>query len=649
MFILHKPEEILLIAKNIKNITFLKLKYNNKKTLYMKKLIFFCDSKFIISKIKHPSYERFIIMGNNCYSYNLSLFLGFDKLFFANSMYVMQVVHVKYNYGYDYKVEYVIVKNKNSFFKEEEKNGSITHLLPKIVLEYNIDNLHSFVLKNYFVKYKAYIFDIIKKIEYNVFHYKKKIDLITLSNDIACSLQSEDKFNIGFYGKPIISYSNSDLVTDHLVLDYFFIITKSKLISSDLTLESLNYVMKDKAIELYSINFYDIYVLHGESSIILIDEIKKIIHYQYKQKEIKTLSDKELVSMAILSNIKAIVKKQKSIKNFGGNFIDLLDWKYFYNENIEVEYYEQNSKTIEKGIEIRFYFFIKVNIVLYDINSKYFYKFSALHLNHRVKISLKQSHNMNESYYCADNQFKNSVYVLGDINWFRINPLFLFFIVGEELASDLYDLIDRYIYRYLDIRKIDLQTFYFTVGPFYGPVWINLFLKDLNIDFPSLLKHNKDILEVEKDDDTYYMFNLKLLYYNHHKVNIQKTVSSDYQKITLIFKRKWENMQEELVKVGDNGHFIVEFYSENNVFVNTFYELVDVSKKHFEMDVSFAISKSYLSQIKCKKVCLEKIEGWFYVSNNYTDACSIDIANKQRTILETNFMCIHKKHEVYFY
>ncbi|MEM5878029.1 MAG: hypothetical protein QXF12_04075, partial [Candidatus Aenigmatarchaeota archaeon] len=163
------------MAKNIQNpsgsLTILIDEYKNKDITIIKRFTFFYDydeiMRYLISYGNDISYEngnKFIIIGNNCYSKKIKLFFGFDKLFSINySSYILSMIY----YGNDFSLNYIVISSIPHIYLKESNEEITKSLFDGFSSKIKASNM----LKKYFTNYNRYLMYIYNealKQDYNI-------------------------------------------------------------------------------------------------------------------------------------------------------------------------------------------------------------------------------------------------------------------------------------------------------------------------------------------------------------------------------------------------------------------------------------------------------------------------------------------------
>ncbi|MEM5878449.1 MAG: hypothetical protein QXF12_06255, partial [Candidatus Aenigmatarchaeota archaeon] len=460
--------------------------------------------------------------------------------------------------------------------------------------------------------------------------------------DFLCSKHNENAWN-NFY---VID----NIVFFELNLNYVFFVTQNRTVSSFFTINTILYEMRlDKKV--LPLDFITLYVLENENSIIVIDRLDENYFVSKLEQGVSIIQDKDFINMNIFKNVQLFKSKKEdantNIQIVESNFTDKNEWSYFYLENKD----KQESLTLtSKEITLSLYLLAKTNIIVYDVEYRSYQKFDILYLD--AKFSLKGMKEVDATFYKrydAGHYLSETIYALKDIQCVGISSTLLVFILGDDLINKFHELMNKYIYNNEDLNIKEYfseKEFYILTSPFYGPFRIIFDLTGLYISLSKLLELSEYVVEVEKDGNSYYLFSLNILDYDH-EVKIRKSGfkgnNNEDSQLLLDFERSYATGKNRKNK----EYFSMSIYSKSKYKIGKLLKFIDTDTDSFFLEISFFISKTEWLQLKekCENIYLKSIEGLFYLSNKY-GAAGLD--DSDRKIQEMMVMCAYGDHKIYF-
>lgn len=634
MLLFHKPGKIMIIKNNY-IASFLLSNYKN---LFFKKFIFWEDydllNKLIENHVKqyiksNKANFDFILLGDHAYTKRNNLFFHFyfnyynirnDAIDNHYLLYGLLTSNGEYN-----KIALVKVENR---YSEDESllyfhfESPIKNIRTTLFDNINTNNNQSSNVKQYFINYNKTIKLIMQKIKKgdnkssnknkNVYLYSFTDDSIKEGYNKFLNMICDNTDNhYDFSSEPVLY---DKLYKVYYPQQYIFLVKNRMVFSfSDL----------DKKI----INIKKFFILDDNKNIFIFDDLAAIskVLDSIDTFSYDLVTDKELLS--IYKYKQALDKINSSTNNVDKDIV------YHNKDNwLVFSIFEQiENRYIEFRKEVNILLFKSVDGFFYNTQNKVYKKFSGLLIDFEFALVLEE-----EEHYLYVNDPKFDYILLSHGYYYHKAPSNLVnLILDEDIIGEINRFVKDNLFskpfsvdvsEYLDMEIRDILSEYRDI--FIGPHKVTIELSNLKIKADYLL-NNKfvDIIEIKKQDTIYYLFSVV---FKDDAIITKKETSNNI----VIYQVKIHEEDFIYIKVQTNK--IKDFYliDENN-------EIGEA----FKLRLSFALSKELWKEIKCRKISLSKIEGYFYIHNQYQYSYKQHIG-WDTYIVFLDFICTWQEHKV---
>ncbi|MEM5877564.1 MAG: hypothetical protein QXF12_01665 [Candidatus Aenigmatarchaeota archaeon] len=635
MLLLHKPGKII-ITKNNYIASFLLSNYKN---LFFKKFIFWEDykvlNKLIESYVKQYRESTnanfdFILLGDHSYTKRHNLFFHFYFNYYSIRndiidnhylVYGLLILNGEYN-----KIALVQVENR---YLEDESGFYFHFERPLKTIEttlfdnINTNNNQSRNVKQYFINYNKTIKLIMQSMKKdnnksrnknkNIYLYSFTDDSIREGYDKFLNMICDNTNNYHDFSSEPVLYDRFYKV--YYPQQYIFLV-KNRMVFS---FNDLNKTI---------INIKKFFILDDSRNIFIFDDlaaISKVLAFD-DTFSYDLVTDKELLS---IYNYKQVWNEINSNKNnVDKNIVyhNKDNWLIFsIFEKIENRYVEFRK-------EVKILYFKSVNGFFYNAQNKVYKKFSGLLIDFEFALVLEE-----DEHYLYVNEPKFEYILLSHGYYYHKAPSNLLnLILDEDIIGEINRFVKDNLFskpfsvdvsEYLDTEISDILSEYRDI--FIGPHKITIDLSNLKITADYLLNNTfVDMIEIEKQNMIYYLFSV--IFKNDAIITKKETGNNIviYQVKTyeedLIYIKVQTNKTEDFYMIGENGAD-----SETG--------------ETFTLRLSFALSKELWEEIKCGNISLNKIEGYFYIHNQYQYSYEQHISwDTYRVFLD--FICTWQEH-----
>lgn len=528
--------------------------------------------------------DKFILLGKHGYSKKLNLLLGFDYYIQSEPSYYFQVIILG---DTSEKSELVFIDNYYRISKEYfdlflEYESHKKKLLDSI----HVNNKNN--IKIYFENYSKLLEEVSNNSKYQTYQYKyefsysKVLEYYQSYQNMLC--EQNEALNKKHYSDFLLNISLPDNYYSHFRIFYenqYAIITKERICTSFISIKENSYHIAFSRREPVLSKKYEqkkMYILCDETSLVITDKI-----LANRSKQVKTIQLEQLINKLIDmdKNIFESLKKKfyKYIRKEQQN-------SYFvYTEN---RIKEEEQTHVEQNVYV-YTFLENKKISVYNNDLKLYSKFEGVFTLYKIE----KKYEVNETdQYQLINQEK--IFLYNKEHIYTIPRFFMFYILDTDTIMNIDDFINKQIG-----MNISLSSYFL-----YEAAKIKLTItndKELMIlNLPSI---SELTLEIDDENDKYYVFSIRLLDLNSN-MTLDINRSSNWS--TLHYKVKEKNA---LFK-----DFTLSFYEQKT---ERLFNFLAQQGNNVSILFIFSIRKEKWQKIKCRKTSIVEIEGNFYYSPGF--------------------------------
>lgn len=519
--------------------------------------------------------DNFILLGKHGYSKKLNLLLGFDYYIQSKPSYYFQVIilgDTSENSELAFIDNYYrLSKEYFDLFLEYESHKK------KLLDGIHVNNKNN--IKIYFENYNKLLEEISNNGEYQIYKYKhefsygKVLEYYQNYQNMLCDQ------NVVINKKDYRDFLLNTPFPDHFRIfhkNQYSIITKERICTSFISIKENSYQITFNRREPVLSKGYEqkqMYIVCDETSLVITDRI-----LANRDKQVKTIHLEQLINKLIGLD-KNIFESQK--QKFYNYISKTEENSYFiYTEN---RIREKEKTYVEQNVYV-YTFLENKKISVYDNNLKLYSKFEGVFTLH--KIEKKYEVNEKNQYQLID---QSKIFLYNKEYIYTISGFFMFYILDTEIVMN----IDSFIKKQID-KNISLSSYFL-----YEPAKIKLTIKnDKELMIMNLPSISELTLEIDDENEKYYVFSIRLLNFNS---NLTLDINRSSKGSTLHYKVKEKNALFR--------DFMLSFYEQKT---ERLFNFLAQRGNGLSILFIFSIRKDKWQEIKCKKMSIVEIEGNFY-------------------------------------
>ncbi|MEM4166710.1 MAG: hypothetical protein QW255_05130 [Candidatus Bilamarchaeaceae archaeon] len=656
MLLFYKPNKIAILKNSNYSIRELFSSYKN---ILFKNFVLWINYNVLNENIGEyktlKKIKSFIFLGNHSYSklYNLFFvfyfnYYKFEEVYNEKTLtnnYLVHGLHI----GYENKIVLIKIQELYTytdldFDSVEEPQVTTSILLKDISYENNLSQN----IKEYFVNYNKCLNFITKKITefinnktnneiylYNFFTYPA-VDY----HNMLCNGSNSYEKNYKALKEQLEHIFYSELFQKLYYRKIYVFLTK------DRTTFSFNKSNNE------IINIKKFFIFSEDNITFVFDDLVTIIKsFDLSNKVMYKLVDcKELLS--VYPYKQALEKISNENKNMYKKdiYMDNKNWLIFsFTDRIEEKVFKNNIKR-----SANFLYSKEVHGNYYNHKKSIYIRFSELMIDFKFDLVLEKN-----DHYLRYVDYPRVYYHTGDVKHYLYidDPKLDFVLLTSgyqqyKVSSNLINLIldEDIIHKINQFNRENLfkKPFDIDIGEnlgieyidsekilskhddiFWGYYKITFDLRNLRINKDYLINNELvDIVEMEKLNETYYLFSLVL----NECIISKKEVKSDYVFYT-IKVRNWGDIHIKVQTSQKEEFYIIDGYEKHETDSN--------------IRLSFEMSKTNWNKIKCDNLFLSEINGNYYIHNHYQYVYARYLENNSYNTF-IDFICTGKEHEVVF-
>ncbi|MEM5878028.1 MAG: hypothetical protein QXF12_04070 [Candidatus Aenigmatarchaeota archaeon] len=519
--------------------------------------------------------DNFILLGKHGYSKKLNLLLGFDYYIQSKPSYYFQVI-IPGDTSENSELAFIdnyyrLSKEYFDLFLEYESHKK------KLLDGIHVNNKNN--IKIYFENYSKLLEEISNNGEYQIYKYKHEfsygmvLEYYQNYQNMLCDQ------NVIVNKKHYRNFMLNTTLPDHFRIfhkNQYSIITKERICTSFISIKENSYQITFNKREPVLSKIYEqkqMYIVCDETSLVITDRI-----LTNRNKQVKTIHLEQLINKLIDLD-KNIFESQK--QKFYNYISKTEENSYFiYTEN---RIREKEKTHIEQNVYV-YTLLENKKISVYDNNLKLYSKFEGVFTLYKIE----KKHEVNEKnqYQLID---QSKIFLYNKEYIYTISGFFMFYILDTETVMN----IDSFIKKQID-KNISLSSYFL-----YEPAKIKLTItNDKELMIMNLPGISELTLEIDDENEKYYVFSIRLLNFNS---NVTLDINRSSKGSTLHYEVKEKNALFR--------DFMLSFYEQKT---ERLFNFLAQRGNGLSILFIFSIRKDKWQKIKCKKMSIVEIEGNFY-------------------------------------
>ncbi|MEM5877483.1 MAG: hypothetical protein QXF12_01255, partial [Candidatus Aenigmatarchaeota archaeon] len=450
---------------------------------------------------------------------------------------------------------------------------------------------------NYKKMVKNFIRDYKKDSDSVIYLYRPKLEKIDSEyssyKQMTCrSPEKNKKVNLSYH----MHYDGEFTILDTLYPSYYSIITKYRLLTSFITVHSLEYEVTLRSGTKFVTppnNFYNSYILYkGVDRVVILfdnaDYFRKIFESYYNEK----IKEQKLIYSELIKNLIRDNTQESILISLNKNTKLNVDKRSEYGNNKEwfrlVSFISHRDETgvVKGAYKLYLFYFRELDIIFYENEKSICMKFDILFLYCNI------DGNNQSSGIVELNKELVQIYLANNYHVLKIDINFLPFLLSKNA-------LEKFVSIYRDLVRVQVEKRLIFGGPFI--LIINV--EELEIKAKDLPGLCYTIAEVTIEGNTFYVFNLRIA---SDWVHITPTLSMNELKIEYTEHRGSQTRTIWLKFHKDNKKEFTELYLKQILSL--------IHRGYIRILVSFYVSKNAWDSLKCDNGPIIEIKGKFYMN-----------------------------------